>query len=162
MWEENIDKNADESDDVIQVHTENINNQDVTKVNTKETVKSRSEANKEVLQNQSQTTNNNPNSKVGSEKNNILILTDSVPKGIRMREFNNCLTAGIAHLKYFPGAAAKRLNRYSLPTLTEGHPDTVIIHVGVNDLSLKSIENQDSVNTGKVCQDIIDIGKTCS
>ena len=54
LWEENIDKNTDESDDVPQVHTENINDEDVIKVNTKEAVKSKSEANKEVLQNQSQ------------------------------------------------------------------------------------------------------------
>ena len=161
LWEENIDKNTDESDDVTHVHTENINDQDVVNVNTKEAVKSRFEANKEVLQNQSQTTNNNPNSKVRREKNNILILSDSVPKGIRMREFNNCLTGGNAHLKSFPGATAKRLNRYPLPTLTEDQPDTVIVHVGGNDLSLKSFENQDSINTGKVCQDVIDIGKTC-
>ena len=79
-----------------------------------------------------------------------------------MREFNNCLTGGNAHLKSFPGATAKRLNHYALPTLTEDQPDTIIIHVGVNDLSSKSFENQDSINTGRVCQDVIDIGKTCT
>ena len=68
LWEEKIDKNTNESDDVTQVHTENINDQDVIKIIRKEAVKSRSEANKEVLQNQSQTTNNNPNSKFGKRE----------------------------------------------------------------------------------------------
>ena len=40
---------------------------------------------------------------VSNKPKNILILSDSMLKALRMREFNNHLEEGIAHLKAFPG-----------------------------------------------------------
>ena len=76
---------------------------------------------------------------------NINILSDSIPRGLRMREFNSFVNSGKADLKAFPGATASRLHHYILPTLEEDKPDVVIIHVGFNDLSPKD-GNLDSVN----------------
>ena len=41
---------------------------------------------------------------VSNKPKNILILSDSMLKTLRMREFNNHLEEGIAHLKPFPGS----------------------------------------------------------
>ena len=77
-----------------------------------------------------------------------------------MREFNHYVHDGKARLKAFPGATAKHLHHYSLPTLKEDHPDTVIVHVGFNDLSPKD-GNLEFVNTEEVSKEIIEIGRTC-
>ena len=66
-------------------------------------------------------------------KKSIKVLCDSIPKGIRSKEFNRHIKHGVAHIKSFPGSIFKQLHHYSLPTLDE-NPDVVIIHVGINDL----------------------------
>ena len=99
-------------------------------------------------------------SSMETRNKNIKILSDSIPRGLRMREFNHYVHDGKAHLKAFPGATAKHLHHYSLPTLKEDHPDTVIVHVGFNDLSPKD-GNLECVNTEEVSKEIIEIGRTC-
>ena len=54
-----------------------------------------------------------------------------------MREFNDYVISGNVGLKSFPGATAKHLKHYALPTLHEDKPDAVIVHVGCKDLSTK-------------------------
>ena len=61
------------------------------------------------------------------EEKNIVIISDSIPRGLKMRKFNS----------YLKGGMAKRLHHYILPTLEEENPDIVILHVGYNDLSPK-------------------------
>ena len=39
----------------------------------------------------------------------IILFTDSIPRGIWMRKFNNQCTNGVAHLKSFPGETSKEL-----------------------------------------------------
>ena len=90
----------------------------------------------------------------------IKILSDSIPRGLRMREFNHYVHDGKAHLKAFHGATAKHPHQYSFPTLKEDHPDTVIVHVVYIDLSPKD-ENLEYVNTEEVSKEIIEIGRTC-
>ena len=95
---------------------------------------------------------------LNNKAENILILSDSMLKTLRMREFNRLLKGkGIAHLKAFPGAKAKQLKHHSIPILEENNYDSTIIHVGINDL-LKSPEMLDSTN---VVDSIIDIGLNC-
>ena len=91
---------------------------------------------------------------------NIKIISDSIPRGLRMYEFNHYVTSGKAHLKAFPGATAKRLHHYILPTLYEDNPDAVILHVGYNDLSPKNGQ-LDDIDVSKVTKEILDIGETC-
>ena len=59
-------------------------------------------------------------------------------KTLRMREFNNHLEEGIAHLKAFPDSNSQQLNHHSIPILQEYEYDGAIIHVGINDLIKKS------------------------
>ena len=81
-----------------------------------------------------------------AKKNDILIFTDSLPKGIRMYEFNRSSKHGNAKLLCFPGAKSHQLLHY-IDVNLDGRkpPDSVIIHIGVNDVmydnSQSNIEN---------------------
>ena len=79
-------------------------------------------------------------------------------KTLRMREFNNHLEEGIAHLKAFPGSNSQQLNHHSIPILQEYEYDGAIIHVGINDLIKNPNENKDVT---KITRDIIDIALQC-
>ena len=103
---------------------------------------------------------NSSYSDITSYGKKIKIISDSIPKGIRMREFNQWLGSGTASIVSFPGATTKRLLHYSLPTLKEENPEVVVIHVGCNNLSSKKGEVL-SVNVNEVADDIIKIGKAC-
>ena len=62
---------------------------------------------------------------------NTLIFTDSIPKGIRMYEFNSLLRNRKAQMLNFPEFSSKQMSHY-----IDIHKsiDTVIVYVGVNDL----------------------------
>ena len=91
---------------------------------------------------------------------NIKIISDSIPKGLRMYEFNRYIKSGKASIITFPGATAKRLSHYCLPTLIDDKPEVVVIHAGCNDLSTKRGEVLNR-NIKEVTDDIINIGKKC-
>ena len=78
-------------------------------------------------------------------------------KTLRMREFNNHLEEGIAHLKAFPGSKSQQLN-HSIPILQEHEYGRAIIHVGINDLIKNPNENKD---TAKIARDVINIALRC-
>ena len=65
---------------------------------------------------------------------NILIFTDSIPKGIRIREFNSFINNGKTKMVSFPGATSNEILHYLDVHLTNSSTDAVILHVGVNDL----------------------------
>ena len=65
---------------------------------------------------------------------NILIFTDSIPKGIRIREFNSFIKNGKTKMVSFPGATSNEILHYLDVHLTNSSTDAVILHVGVNDL----------------------------
>ena len=58
----------------------------------------------------------------------------------------------------FGGAASMTLNNYILPTLQEDQPCVAVLHIG-----LSNINNQikDKINTEKLTEDVIKIGKCC-
>ena len=88
----------------------------------------------------------------------IRILFDSIPKGIKVREYNKCISNGYAKFKSFPGANVAHLNYYSNPTLTEVKPNIVVIHVGINNLlSAESNAISDEV----IADEIINLGVKC-
>ena len=69
------------------------------------------------------------------QRSTVKIICDSIPKRIQMREFNNILRkrhieARRTQLKSFPGTTISQLKHYSLPTLQEENPDTVINKCG--------------------------------
>ena len=82
-------------------------------------------------------------SKFSKRKKQIVIFSDSMPRGIRLREFNYWLHKGYAQLKSFPGGTSKELLYYLKPTLKNKKFDDALLQVGVNDLL--NDESQDSV-----------------
>ena len=56
-------------------------------------------------------------SKFSKRKKQIVIFSDCIPRGIRLREFNYWLHKGYAQLKSFPGGTSKELLYYVKPTL---------------------------------------------
>ena len=72
---------------------------------------------------------------------NIKIFTDSTPKGIKVKELNEQIRHGHARVHSFPGATSKQLLHY-LDVNIEDSTDTVLIHIGVNDI-LQSTSNMD-------------------
>ena len=64
---------------------------------------------------------------------NTLIFSDSIPKGIRMYQFNRALRNFRAKMLNFPGVSSNEILHYIDVHLKEKLIDTVIIHVGVND-----------------------------
>ena len=77
-----------------------------------------------------------------SNKANTIIFGDSIPKGIRHREFNQMLKNGSAQFMIFPGCNSKELYHYLDPTLENENFGNAVIHVGTND-----INNRDSSKT---------------
>ena len=60
------------------------------------------------------------------------MFSDSIPKGIRIREFNRYITNATARLKCFPGATSKELKHYVVPTLQEESFNSNLIHIGIS------------------------------
>ena len=72
---------------------------------------------------------------------NIKIFTDSIPKGIKVKELNEQIHHGHARVHSFPGATSKQL-LHDLDVNIDDSTDTVLIHIGVNDI-LQSVSNMD-------------------
>ena len=80
-------------------------------------------------------------SKYSKRKKQIVIFSDRIRRGIRLREFDYWLHKGYAQLKSFPGGTSKELLYYVEPTLQNKRFDNALLHVGVNDL----VNDEDSV-----------------
>ena len=76
-----------------------------------------------------------------NDNHNIKIFTDSIPKGIKVKELNEQILHGHARVHSFPGATSKQLLLY-LDVNIEDSTDSVLIHIGVNDI-LQSVSNMD-------------------
>ena len=76
-----------------------------------------------------------------NDNHNIKIFTDSIPKGIKVKELNEQIRHEHARVHSFPGATSKQLLHY-LDVNIEDSTDTVLIHIGVNDI-LQSVSNMD-------------------
>ena len=96
-------------------------------------------------------------SKFSKRKKQIVIFSDSIPRGIRLREFNYWLHKGYAQLKSFPGGTSNELLYYVEPTLQNKNFDDALLHVGVNDLL--NDESQDSVQN--LLDNLKQIGLKC-
>ena len=59
----------------------------------------------------------------------IVMFSDSISKGIRIREFNRYITNVTARMKCFPGATSKELAHYVYQ-----HYKKNLIHIGINDI----------------------------
>ena len=88
----------------------------------------------------------------------ICIIGDSHIRRIKRNIFNNSLVNGRAFLNGFSGANIKRLNHYITPILEEDRPDIVILHIGCNDITHRTIDN---IDIKDISNQLIDIGKKC-
>ena len=80
---------------------------------------------------------------------NTLIFTDSIPKGIRMYDFNKSIKNRKAKMLNFPGASSRQLLHYMDIHLEGIQVDTVVIHIGVNDLL--NYSNQSRTDSLIIC-----------
>ena len=62
------------------------------------------------------------------------------------------------YFKCFSGSNTKQLNYYANPTLVDEQPNTVIVHIGSNDITKF---NYSKVGVKELAQRIIDVGKKC-
>ena len=78
-------------------------------------------------------TNSYSETLVNSQTNshNIKIFSDSIPKGIRIKQMNQQIKNDNAHIHSFPGATSHQLPHY-LDVNLDKYTDTVVIHIGIN------------------------------
>ena len=85
------------------------------------------------------------------------MFSDSIPKGIRIREFNRYITNATVRLKSFPGATSKELAHYVVPTLQEELFNSALIHIGINDI----LKYQSDSQCESLTQKILEISQKC-
>ena len=91
---------------------------------------------------------------ITSRGRKTVIFGDSIVKRIRGQELSSYLNNKRAFIRSFPGCTAKELNCYIEPTLEREKPDSVILHVGTNNI-------RGNQSTKEIADDIINIGKKC-
>ena len=87
----------------------------------------------------------------------IGIIGDSHIGRLNKKHFNEKMN-GMVYFNVFWGANIKRLHEFIQPTLHEDKPDTVLIHIGSNDIIPSK---QHDLNVKDIVQRIIDIGLYC-
>ena len=88
---------------------------------------------------------------------NIVFFSISIPKNLKMKDFNAAVRGGRVHLESFLGSKAVQLNHHLKPTLQEYTYDAAIIHVGINDIvRCKNYEELEELPN-----DIMKIAHTC-
>ena len=70
------------------------------------------------------------------------MFSDSILKGIRIRECNRFITNATAGLKSFLRATSKELTHYMVPTLQEELFNSALIHIGINDILIDQSDLQ--------------------
>ena len=83
-----------------------------------------------------------------------IIFGDSMVKRVRVREMAVFLKNGKCYVKSFPSSTASELCHYIEPSLKTQPPDTVIIHVGTNDIRTEKTAEQ-------IPKNIVEIGQKC-
>ena len=96
-------------------------------------------------------------SKFSKRKKQIVIFSDSIPCGIKLRQFNYLLHKGYAQLKSFPRGTFKEVLYYVESTSKNKKFDDALLHVGVNDLL--NDESQESVQN--LLDNLKQIGLKC-
>ena len=83
-------------------------------------------------------------SKINSQ--NIRIFSDSIAKGIKVKQFNQFVKIGNARIYSFPGATLKQLLHY-LDVNHDSTADNVILHIGIN--ILISIDHKEELYSSR-------------
>ena len=85
----------------------------------------------------------------------VALFSDSIPKGMNIKEINRQIQGGRIHVKAFRGAKSMQLNHYITPTLEEYSYDAAIIHVSINDILRSKHDEFD-----KLPENIMKVGNT--
>ena len=93
-----------------------------------------------------------------SKNEKVCIIGDSHLRQINKRQFRKELVKKFSYFKCFSGANTKQLNYYVVPTLVDETPQTVVIHIGSNDISKAKYK---TMNIQDLAQRIIDVGLKC-
>ena len=84
------------------------------------------------------------------------MFTDSIPRGIWVRKFNQC-TDRVARLKSCRGATSKEFVHYVVPILKEKSFHAALIHVGINDI----LRDQSELKQQLLLQNIVKVPHQC-
>ena len=84
------------------------------------------------------------------QSNKIIIFGGSIPRGIKVNEFNYYLKFGEAKFKCIPEASAHEMKFYVEPTLETSDFKVALLHVGINDI----LKNRSSPDIEKLILDI--------
>ena len=63
-----------------------------------------------------------------------MFFSDSVPKNLKMKDFNAAISGGRVHFKSFPGSKAVQINHHVKSTLEEYIYNAAIIHLRISDI----------------------------
>ena len=92
------------------------------------------------------------------QKGKAVVIGDSHLNRINKWRFKNDNIEHAVYFKCFSGSNTKQLNYYANPTLVDEQPNTVIVHIGSNDITKF---NYSKVDVEDLAQRIIDVGKKC-
>ena len=93
-----------------------------------------------------------------TQPNKIAIFGDSIPRGIKVSEFNCSLKSVEAKFKCIPEASAHKMKFYKEPTLETDYFKAAILHVGINNV----LKNRSSSDIEKLILDIKIIIDKCN
>ena len=87
------------------------------------------------------------------------MIGDSHLNRINKSRFKNDNIEHAVYFKCFSGSNTKQLNYYANPTLVDEQPNTVIVHIGSNDITKFNYSKVDVKDLEE--RIIIDVGKKC-
>ena len=90
------------------------------------------------------------------QRRKAVVTDDSHLNRINKSSFKNDNAEHAVYFKCFSGSNTKQLNYYANPTLVDEQPDTVIVHIGSNNINKF---NHNKVDVEFLAQRIIDNGK---
>ena len=92
------------------------------------------------------------------EGKKILMIGYSHIRRVMRDKIQNSFDNAKSFARYFSGAKTQNLHHYIILSLLKEKPDTVVIHVGCNNITHRIF---DDFNAEKLADEIIDIGKMC-
>ena len=92
------------------------------------------------------------------KRNKIFVAGDSLLSRIGKERFKKNVDGANVYFKCFSGANTKQLDHYVVPRLAKESPDSVIIHIGSNDITKSNYNN---VNVEDLAKKIINIAIKC-
>ena len=95
---------------------------------------------------------------VSERRNKVVIFGDSMVKRMKTNEVNGRVRTSKSIIKSFPGARSDEMKYYTIPTIDKFKPNTVLIHVGTNDV--KRTDGGDN-RIRFIAEDIVNVARAC-